>query len=97
MRQPQLAEKVGVTVRQISRLETGVQSPTWPVVIALCHAFGVEPNAFAVEPAERDPQGRGRPKKEEAGGELPEVAKGKPARGQVKAAKPRKPTKQRGR
>jgi transcriptional regulator with XRE-family HTH domain len=49
--QPQLAERVGITTRQISRLETGVQMATWATVLALAKVLGVTSEAFNVEPA----------------------------------------------
>lgn len=64
MTQGDLAEKVNVTVRSISRLETGVQEATWPVVLALCAALGVKCDAFDQAPSvDAEPQGRGRPAK----------------------------------
>jgi len=59
--QAQLAERVGTTVRNISRLETGVQEPTWPMVLALCETFGVDCAEFTKEPERRGPAKRGRP------------------------------------
>jgi transcriptional regulator with XRE-family HTH domain len=62
--QPQLAERVGRTTRQISRLETGVQMATWETVLALAEALGVTTEAFNMPPtASGDtPRPRGRPK-----------------------------------
>lgn len=53
--QKQLAEKLGTTVRNISRLETAAQEPTWPTVLALCSVFGVGCDAFMQPPAETAP------------------------------------------
>ncbi len=61
--QEQLAEKLGTTVRNISRLETGAQEPTWPTVLALAQAFGVTCEAFCQQPAALPPNRRGRPPK----------------------------------
>ena len=61
--QPELAERVGTTVRNISRLETGVQEATWPTVVALAKAFGVSCDAFLQEPAAPPDPHRGRPRK----------------------------------
>ena len=61
--QPELAALVGLTTRQISRMETDAQSPTWGTVLALCTALGVDPNAFTVEAAETPAPKRGRPRK----------------------------------
>src|SRR4051812_2637235 len=64
MTQPQLADKVKISARQISRLETGAQTPTWPTVLALAEALGVDANAFTVAPAaEQASPVRGRPVK----------------------------------
>lgn len=64
--QRQLAEAIGSTVRNVSRLETGAQEATWPAVLKLSQALGVDCTAFTQEPAEREPAGRGRPRKAEA-------------------------------
>jgi len=63
--QQQLAEAIGSTVRNISRLETGAQEATWPTVLKLCQALGVECTAFTQPPADPEPSGRGRPRKAE--------------------------------
>lgn len=65
--QTQLAEKVGTSVRNISRLETGVQEATWPTILALCEILGVDCTAFTKEPAKRAPAKRGRPPVREQG------------------------------
>jgi transcriptional regulator with XRE-family HTH domain len=62
--QQELAGKVGLTVRQISRLETGVRDASWPTILALCAALGVDCTAFTEAPAAEAPApSRGRPKK----------------------------------
>ena len=66
--QPQLAEKVGISPRQVSRLETGAQTATWPTVVALAQALGVDCTAFTQPPAsETGTRPRGRPRKEAPG------------------------------
>lgn len=79
--QPQLAEKVGVTTRQISRLETGAQKASWDTAMALAAALGVGVEAFAIPPQqEAPPRPRGRPRKGEdtpAPAEKPAAKKGK--------------------
>lgn len=62
--QPALAAKAGVSVRQISRLETGASVATWPNILALAGALGVSCEAFTVAPAAPPvtPR-RGRPRK----------------------------------
>jgi transcriptional regulator with XRE-family HTH domain len=69
--QPQLAERVGLGGRQLSRLETGVNDATWPTVIALAKALGVECTAFLLPPAERHIPRRGRPRKLRPAGQVP--------------------------
>ena len=64
--QPALAQMVGLTVRQISRLETSAQVPTWPTILALAKALGVSCEAFTVEAAETPEPQRGCPRKIEA-------------------------------
>jgi len=44
-----MADRVGITVRQVSRLETGVQAASWPIVVRLAEALGVTPDAFLQE------------------------------------------------
>jgi transcriptional regulator with XRE-family HTH domain len=61
--QKAVAERVGITVRQVSRLETGAQVPTWPTVVKLAEALGVNCLAFLEAPVERPAPGRGRPTK----------------------------------
>src|SRR5262245_35473829 len=62
-----LAERIGTTVRNISRLETGVQEPTWPTVVALAAVFGVSCDAFLQRPAALPEPQRGRPRKPRPG------------------------------
>lgn len=88
--QPQLAERVGVTTRQISRLETGVSIATWDTAVALATALGVEVGAFTVEPKEAPAPERGRPRK--AAADQPgqsDAPKDKPA-GKVKRSPAKK-------
>jgi transcriptional regulator with XRE-family HTH domain len=61
--QPQLAQHVGISTRQVSRLETGEQVATWPTVLALANALGVDCTAFTTPPAAAAtaPRSRGRP------------------------------------
>jgi transcriptional regulator with XRE-family HTH domain len=84
--QPELAEKIGKTVRSISRLETGEQEATWPIVVSLSKALGVDCRAFLEKPADASPVPRGRPKSadtviDESTAEEPaEPVKAKPAK-----------------
>jgi transcriptional regulator with XRE-family HTH domain len=61
--QPQLAERTGISTRQVSRLETGAQVATWPTVLALARALGVSCTAFIKPPARPPAPQRGRPPK----------------------------------
>ena len=65
--QEQLAKQIGSTVRTISRLETGTQEPTWPAVIALADALGVDCRAFLAVPRRVSRPRRGRPPAEKSG------------------------------
>src|SRR5262245_61375926 len=76
--QQQLADRLGTTVRNISRLETGVQEPTWPTVLALAEVFGVDCNAFTQEPAARPEPSRGRPPKAKGEEPAPKRPRGRP-------------------
>jgi transcriptional regulator with XRE-family HTH domain len=61
--QQELARRLNTTVRNISRLETGVQEPTWPTVVALARVFCVSCEAFLQPPAVLPEPRRGRPRK----------------------------------
>src|SRR5438045_3291880 len=61
--QPQLAGRVGMHKDALARLERGERLPSWPTVLALAEALGVNTDAFAQQPAEQAPPGRGRPRK----------------------------------
>jgi DNA-binding XRE family transcriptional regulator len=71
--QAQLAERAGLYPFSVAKLEQGGQEPTWPTVLALAQALGVNCLAFSGEVASGDPppqtpkRGPGRPKKQEAG------------------------------
>jgi transcriptional regulator with XRE-family HTH domain len=73
--QQELAQRVGTTVRNISRLETGVQEATWPTVVALANVFSVSCDAFLQEPAALPEPQRGRPPKGAAGQRQEPIAK----------------------
>jgi transcriptional regulator with XRE-family HTH domain len=75
--QPQLAERVGISTRQVSRLETGEQVATWPTVLALAKALGVDCTAFTTPPAAEAAatRPRGRPRRA-AGAEGAELEPG---------------------
>lgn len=62
--QQELAQRAGMSLRQMSRLETGENVPTWPTILALAAALGVTCEAFQQSPAATTvPSRRGRPRK----------------------------------
>jgi transcriptional regulator with XRE-family HTH domain len=61
--QQQLADKAGLKVGGIRDLEQNRRTPGWETVLAVAQALGVGCEAFATPPADREPQGRGRPPK----------------------------------
>jgi transcriptional regulator with XRE-family HTH domain len=61
--QKQLAEKAGMALGGINKLEQGVNRPSWESVLALAEALGVDCRAFERTPAPRPQAGRGRPPK----------------------------------
>src|SRR5262245_14022213 len=82
--QKELAERVGTTVRNVSRLETGTQEATWPTVVALARLFGVSCDAFLQQPASLPMPQRGRPPKQATAQAEEQVAKrprGRPKKG----------------
>jgi transcriptional regulator with XRE-family HTH domain len=79
-----LADRVGISVRQISRLETGAQVATWPTAVALAKALGVSCEAFLEEPTLRPEAVRGRPPKAAAApaeAPKPKRTRGRPRKG----------------
>jgi transcriptional regulator with XRE-family HTH domain len=85
--QQQLADKAGLAVGVIRKLERREHRPTWETVLTLCQALGVTCEAFTQEPAERPPATPGRPKKQ---ADEPPLAEERPI-GTSKRGK-RKPT-----
>jgi transcriptional regulator with XRE-family HTH domain len=78
--QKELAEKIGTSVRNVSRLETGAQEATWPTVIALCQALNATCDAFLQPPAVEVEPHRGRPPqaREQAAEPAPKRPRGRP-------------------
>jgi transcriptional regulator with XRE-family HTH domain len=68
MSQGELAKRAGVNLMTVSRIERGVNEPTWPVVLALAEALGVSCEAFRdVAPQDATTEMKpGRPRKAEA-------------------------------
>ncbi len=76
-----LAKAAGVSARAIVQWERSEREPSWSNVLALAAAFGVECTAFTTPPDEREPPGRGRPRKqppEETKEQLPKRGRGRP-------------------
>jgi transcriptional regulator with XRE-family HTH domain len=63
MTQQQLAEQAGMHKLSVAKLEQGIREPGWATVQMLANALGGSTEAFRTPPAEREPQGRGRPVK----------------------------------
>ena len=61
--QKQLAEKAGMSLAGLAHLEHGLREPTWPTVLAVADALGVECTAFTEASKGQPAQGRGRPPK----------------------------------
>lgn len=61
--QQQLAERAGLAVGVVRKLEQRENKPTWETALALASALGVSCEAFVQAPAERPPAGPGRPPK----------------------------------
>jgi transcriptional regulator with XRE-family HTH domain len=75
--QAQLAEKAGMHLGGLTKLEQGLREPSWPVVLDLARALQVSVEAFMdgqpeeTTTEEEKPKRRGRPRKdqgEEKGG-----------------------------
>lgn len=58
--QAQLAEKAGMNVFGVAKLEQGQREPSWATVLALAGALGVECTAFS-RPAEKAPAAEATP------------------------------------
>jgi transcriptional regulator with XRE-family HTH domain len=61
--QKELADRAGLGQRTVSNWEQGSREPVWSNVVSLCQALGVSCEEFLQAPADRAPQGRGRPPK----------------------------------
>jgi transcriptional regulator with XRE-family HTH domain len=62
--QQQLADKAGLAVGVIRKLEQQENKPTWETALILCQALGVDCTAFTQPPAERPAAKPGRPRKQ---------------------------------
>jgi transcriptional regulator with XRE-family HTH domain len=66
--QVQLAERAGLHLHSLTKLEHGEREPAWSTVLELARALGVEVGVFALSPSAEppiapDPKPRGRPAK----------------------------------
>lgn len=90
MSRKDLAERAGLKEGGVRDIEQGVNNPTWPTVLALCKALGVDCTAFTVEPSsspasEPEAPRRGRPRKVAPSAEAPaEPVEKKPGKGRAK-------------
>src|SRR5262245_56839381 len=77
--QQQLADRAGLAVGIVRKLERRENKPTWETALTLASALGVSTEAFVQEPAERPPAGPGRPptRMDEAEGREPESPLGR--------------------
>jgi transcriptional regulator with XRE-family HTH domain len=75
--QADLAERSGLHIQSLTKLELGQREPAWATVVDLAQALGISCEAFNQVPAEREPTGPGRPRKAEAeaSGEKPVESK----------------------
>src|SRR5438445_544117 len=81
MTQQQLADKAGGSKGGIADLEQGRYAPSWPTVVGLAEALGVDCRAFLEEPAARPEAKPGRPPKparEPEGTPTPKRPRGRP-------------------
>jgi transcriptional regulator with XRE-family HTH domain len=68
-----LAERSGMHIQSLTKLELGQREPAWATVVDLAEALGVDCTAFTQEPADREPTGPGRPRKARAVEEADQV------------------------
>jgi transcriptional regulator with XRE-family HTH domain len=93
--QKELADRAGLNVNALAKLERGVNEPGWAIVLRLCEALGVPCSEFggilrdrgspkAQPPAPPPAKPRGRPKKAESDTSEPKPTKPKRAKGDAK-------------
>jgi transcriptional regulator with XRE-family HTH domain len=75
--QQQLAEKAGLAIGVIRKLERNENRPTWETVLALCAALGVSCEEFTRQPADRPPVMPGRPRKADPAEKAPKRPRGR--------------------
>jgi transcriptional regulator with XRE-family HTH domain len=76
--QKALADRVGLHLMELWKIELGQREPKWGTVPALADALGVGVEAFAGKPSRKtQKRGRGRPAKRRAGESLKEWIKRK--------------------
>lgn len=84
--QKELAERIGVTIDGLAKLERGERKPGWETVVALCDALNVSCDTFRTPPAVAETAPRGRPRKEPAGDSTPPTPQRKRGRPRVKGS-----------
>src|SRR5262245_59344240 len=78
-----LANAAGVSARAVVQWERNEREPSWSNVLALAAALGVECTAFTTPPAEREPAGPGRPRKQQPPEQpAPKRPRGRPRKGE---------------
>jgi transcriptional regulator with XRE-family HTH domain len=80
--QEQLAERAGVYLHVVSKMERGVREPTWPTALKFAKALGVSVAAFEGEllgDGSKESRPRGRPRKAAEGpAPTPKRPRGRP-------------------
>jgi transcriptional regulator with XRE-family HTH domain len=81
--QKELAERAGLGQRSVSNWEQGAREPSWPNVVALAEALGVDCRAFLQPPTTQQEPRRGRPRKVAEATEAPakKKSRGRPRKG----------------
>ncbi len=79
--QAQLAERAGLHLHGLTKLEQGDREPSWATVTALADALGVSCEALREPPAGDVRQQRGRPAKPVAEPTAPKRPRGRPRKG----------------
>jgi transcriptional regulator with XRE-family HTH domain len=86
--QQQLADKAVMSLGGLTKLEQGINRPSWDAVLALAGVLGVDCRAFQEEPASTPEPKRGRPPKSDT--DIGEKVAGLPIVKPKKRGRPRK-------
>jgi transcriptional regulator with XRE-family HTH domain len=76
--QKELAEKAGMALGGLNKLEQAINKPSWETVLALAGALGVSCEDFTSPPTGGQPPGRGRPPKAVDVNPAPKRPRGRP-------------------